>query len=580
MMRAAHGRMPAGAQAVLRAAALILAWGLIVLVALRTRPLLPVDETRYLTVAWDMWRTNSFFVPMLNGEPYSHKPPLFFWLMHAGWSLLGVSEMWARLVAPLFGLVALFASAGLARLLWPDAPQRARLVPWLLLGCLSWALFTTVTMFDMLMVCFTVLTLMGVVVACRSASPARFAAGWLLAGGAIGLGVLAKGPVIAVYVLPAALLAPLWAKPPRGWAWHYAGAATAIAAGAAIGLSWAIPAAEAGGEAYARAILWGQTAGRISESFAHEREVFWYLAILPLLLFPWILWAPAWRGAKAALRAADGGVRLALVWFGAGLLILSFVSGKQPHYLLPLFPAIALLVAAGLDTARWGRWSAAAPALVVTALGLVLAGAAYWLQSAPGTPDRWDLPAWVVNIPVWLGIALAATGIVSLLFRPRTLQAAVIALTGQSVAVVVIVHLLGFAPVRHVYDIEEFAKIVRQYNLQNMPIAVLDEYHGQFGFLGRLERRMPTVPSLTALQYLSANPRHRLIMTMDRLPPRWMEADFVQFYRGRVLAIVNEGTYEAWLTVNRMRDAGTLIEGRGRNPAAPAATVRPAGPPG
>ena len=42
------------------------------------RPLLPVDETRYLTVAWEMWTSGSYIVPHLNGEPFSHKPPLLF----------------------------------------------------------------------------------------------------------------------------------------------------------------------------------------------------------------------------------------------------------------------------------------------------------------------------------------------------------------------------------------------------------------------------------------------------------------------------------------------------------------------
>jgi hypothetical protein len=237
---------------------------------------------------------------------------------------------------------------------------------------------------------------------------------------------------------------------------------------------------------------------------------------------------------------------------------------------------LALLVAAGLEGARWGRWSAAAAGSAVVLLGIALAIAAYLLASDADAIERWNLPNWVVNISVWLGIAIAVVGLVTVWGRPRNLEAAVAALAVQSAAVVVLVHLLGFLPVRHVYDIGEFARIVRQYNLQNMPIAVLDEYHGQFNFLGRLERRMPTVSSLRAEQYLAANPRNRLIMTMDRMPPRWMEADFVQFYRGRVLAIVNEGTYTAWLTVNRMRNAGTLIEGRGRTQAGPGAIARPA----
>ncbi len=51
------------------------------------RPLWPVGETRYASVAWEMWQRGDFLVPHLNGELYSHKPPLLFWLMHAGWAV-------------------------------------------------------------------------------------------------------------------------------------------------------------------------------------------------------------------------------------------------------------------------------------------------------------------------------------------------------------------------------------------------------------------------------------------------------------------------------------------------------------
>ena len=73
---------------------IMLPWGLAVLVALNFRPPLPVDETRYLAVAWDMWREGHYLVPHLNGDPYSHKPPMLFWLMTAGWHLFGVNDWW------------------------------------------------------------------------------------------------------------------------------------------------------------------------------------------------------------------------------------------------------------------------------------------------------------------------------------------------------------------------------------------------------------------------------------------------------------------------------------------------------
>ncbi|MDO9006664.1 MAG: glycosyltransferase family 39 protein, partial [Thiobacillus sp.] len=47
-------------------------------VALLVRPLTPIDETRYVSAAWEMWLRGDFLVPYKNGEPYSHKPPFMF----------------------------------------------------------------------------------------------------------------------------------------------------------------------------------------------------------------------------------------------------------------------------------------------------------------------------------------------------------------------------------------------------------------------------------------------------------------------------------------------------------------------
>ena len=91
-----------------RLAFLLALWLLLVSAALLFRPLMPVDETRYLAVAWEMWVREDFLVPHLNGAPYSHKPPLLFWLMQTGWGIFGVNEWWPRLVSPVFGLACIF----------------------------------------------------------------------------------------------------------------------------------------------------------------------------------------------------------------------------------------------------------------------------------------------------------------------------------------------------------------------------------------------------------------------------------------------------------------------------------------
>ena len=95
-------------------------------VMLWMRPPAPIDETRYLTVAWEMWRDRSWLVPHLNGELYGHKPPLLFWLIDLVWAFGGVTEFGARLVAPAFGLASLVLTWLLARRLWPGNERHGR----------------------------------------------------------------------------------------------------------------------------------------------------------------------------------------------------------------------------------------------------------------------------------------------------------------------------------------------------------------------------------------------------------------------------------------------------------------------
>src|SRR5512147_910860 len=132
-------------------AALLGGWMLLSVASIWLRPLWPVDETRYASVAWEMWLRGDLLVPYVNGEPYSHKPPLLFWLIHLGWALFGVHDWWPRLVAPLCALAALPLLQMLARLLWPEDEDSAPFAGWVLLGTSLFAAFVTLLMFDLLL---------------------------------------------------------------------------------------------------------------------------------------------------------------------------------------------------------------------------------------------------------------------------------------------------------------------------------------------------------------------------------------------------------------------------------------------
>ncbi|MGB5985902.1 MAG: glycosyltransferase family 39 protein [Desulfobacterales bacterium] len=160
----------------------LLLWGLVLIGAIHCRPLMPIDETRYLSVAWEMWQQGDFLVPHSNGVPYSHKPPLLFWSIHLSWLLFGVNEVSARMVAPLFGLANLVLSARLARRLWPQEPGVSMLVPFVLLALPFWTVSSTLTMFDMPLTFFVLCATLGML----WVKDRRLWRGWGLAALALG----------------------------------------------------------------------------------------------------------------------------------------------------------------------------------------------------------------------------------------------------------------------------------------------------------------------------------------------------------------------------------------------------------
>ena len=507
-------------------AGLLFLWLALLLVTLLGRPLLPVDETRYVAVAWEMWQRGEFLVPFLNGEPYSHKPPLFFWLIHAGWWLFGVNAWWPHCVGALASLAALFLTARLARQLWPDTATTARLAPWVLFAGIYWALFYSWVQIDMLLVLAVVAGMTGIVSAAHGRT-----GGWLLAGVAMGLGVLAKGPVVLVFVLPPALLGPLWieARPGHSWVPWYGGVALSILIGAGIGLGWALPAAQAGGEVYREALLWGQTVDRLSQSFAHAHPWWWYLPWVPLLLVPWLLLPWLWSPLAALMRTPDAGMRLCLCWILPALVLLSFISGKQSKYLLPLLPAVALLVARAVGMLS-GRRLARRPWLLAAAVflaGAVLAGVPFYSGMAP----------WLANIhPAW-GVGIMAIAVVLVLFRPWRAENTPPVMAVLAVSVLGLFQAGVFRAGVPSYDLRPVSRLLATAQAADRPVANLTTYHGQFHFYGRLTRPVTVVPEAEAATWGRDHPDGLLVAYYDRGRQDLPDAVYRQPYRGGSLAV-------------------------------------------
>ncbi len=496
---------------------------LLTLVALLVRPLTPIDETRYVSVAWEMWLKDEYLVLFKNGEPYSHKPPLLFWLYNLGWAVFGVNEWWPRLVSPLFSLGGLLLTLSIARRLWPDEMQTQRNALWILGASLLWMVFSTSAMFDVMLAFFVLLGMRGLLIAADESMKRGFA--WLAV--AIGFGVLAKGPVILLHLLPAAALAPWW-RPGLNWKRWYGAILLAISGGAGIALAWAIPAAIHGGEEYRNAIFWGQTANRMVDSFAHKRPIWWYLPLLPLLLFPWLVWPGLWSRLIALKREGlDRGLRFCLAWMAPVFVAFSFISGKQIHYLVPLFPAFALFAGHLLARGRaGGLWL---PALLSAGVG-----AAMVYFAVAGLPDK--LGIWG-ELPWWPGFLLLAAALAApWLGRAEPLRLPVLGILGASLFALVQVYISpGTA---RSYDMHPMANAIKQLQERGVPVANLGRYHAQYQFAGRLVQPLAQLNRDEISAWLEKNPQGAVVAYVSRKREA-PESLFSQPYRGETAVLLN-----------------------------------------
>ncbi|MBD9357585.1 ArnT family glycosyltransferase [Methylomonas albis] len=469
---------------------LIYRWGILPLWLLLTatvyfRSAIPIDETRYLSVAWDMWLRGDFLVPYLNGQTYSHKPPLLFWLIQAGWSVFGVNEWWPSLVGPLAALANLLLTRKLAEKLWTEQAAAALLAPWILIATLLWTLFATSTMFDVLLTSWVLLGMLGMLEVIQGAERK----GWVLVAVAVGLGILSKGPVVFLHLIPTAMLVFVWAQRPVVYFRWFGGLLIAVLLGAAIALAWAIPAAIAGGEEYANAILWHQTADRAVGTKIHTRSMFWYLPFLPMFLFPWLFWPCFWGSLRGSRFFNDGGLRFCLVWLATTFVVFSLLPSKQIHYLIPMLPAFALLVARvvgqNAEKPRFGG---------ELLLPVLFAAIGIFLVCLPKVPGLSKLN-WVQTVqPTW-GLSVLAIAVVLAISVWIKRKLTIVAASTALVAAIFVGFIFFFRYAGSAYNLEPAASQVKRLNEQHIPYVYVGNYQGQFNFLGRLTQPLPVLPA-------------------------------------------------------------------------------------
>jgi len=285
------------------------------------RDLFVGDETKYGAVVRDMRNSGHVFLPTLNGEPFTHKPPLHFWLIDLFTFPLGVNSMWAFVLPSILAFIALI---WLMRRIGGDVAAFVCAT-----SMLVWVSAQTARM-D---VSFTLFIVAALWLLERFFDRDDFRA---LLGSAVALGIatLIKGPMAPVIAI-VLFLVEWWRRRrvPRG---NYV---PAIAALIVIPLAWFVPAMLVGGSAYTHEVIVKQTVGRAFATWVHKAPPWFYLPHMPATLFPWFFLAvfaivKCWRERRFEIN-----------WILAVLLPYSVMSSKLDVYMMALIPAVALLIA-------------------------------------------------------------------------------------------------------------------------------------------------------------------------------------------------------------------------------------------
>ncbi|MGD0094019.1 MAG: phospholipid carrier-dependent glycosyltransferase [Planctomycetota bacterium] len=391
------------------------------------------DEPRYAWAGVEMLHSGNYLYPVFNGVLRPDKPILMYWLMTVPLRWWGATELACRFCSVLGVVAACLLTYLCGRFLFS---ARAGLWAMAILAATPQMVMDgTAAIADAVLLACTTAAMTVFLHSLRSRFTVYHA---LLTALALGAALLEKAPVGAAVLLPAMAVTWWFARGQIQVGWRailYALLAT-LAAGA-IFLCWAVPADRVTGGEFFRQFWGHHVAERMLRPLEGHGGNFLltlpiYIPVVVALFLPWTLFLPGALSALAGARLAGPvGKWFLRGWLVPFFLIMSLAATKLPHYILPLWPALALAVAGTIDAherrlltprdcawLRRGAWLAAP--LVFLLAFLLIAGTKLLPALAAGRGGSAPLEAcaWVLASEKWpcaaAGAALAVLGFVAL----------------------------------------------------------------------------------------------------------------------------------------------------------------------
>jgi 4-amino-4-deoxy-L-arabinose transferase-like glycosyltransferase len=438
-------------------------------------PLIDRDEGRYAEAAREMLASGDWLVPRLFGVPYLEKPPLFYWLTAGALGLVGIDEFGARLVSGLAAAAGVLSTGLFARRVF--GPNSGLSSAGILATSGLYFVLARVAVTDML---FSVLLAGSLQAYFLAETEERsYVLFWLLAAAA----TLTKGPVAPVLcgfvVLGHLAVRGSWQSLRMRRFW------VGLPLYLMVALPWFIL-VELRYPGFLHFYVYKEHVLRVAGD-EHREAFYWYL---PWLLGGFLPWTPMLLAAFPAIRrravedSLEGtAARFAVIWVTIVFVFFSVPRGKLVPYILPVFPALAMLV--GDDMARQID-SAATGRVMPWAFGLI--GAAL-LIAAIGLPiglrfSHLAIPPALVAVAVAAALAAGATTLRSA--RTQGWQP-LVAVTG-SIAALQCVAAVVAAPITRHFTTRPIVEILRGQLGPDDQVAI---YTGYFPSVAFYLRRIP-----------------------------------------------------------------------------------------
>lgn len=311
--------------------------GLFLLLPAGLLPLAETTEARYAEIAREMVVSGNYLEPFFNGIKHFHKPPLAYWLIAAGLKLFGINDFGARF----FGIfAALVATAYVFRLALIASGEQstARRATLFFASSILFLAVSRIAATDIYLTCCTAAVLYHLLSRRYGDQRRRHP---LLAGLWLGLGFLAKGPVIFLFTLLPFVIAKY--RDPghrRLFTWKETGLGILIFS--AVALPWYLLVIGKNPELL-NYFLKVQTADRILTNRFNRAQPFWYF--IPILLGGFLPWSYFFCNGVAQLKRLPPRTRTIFAYVLVPFIFFSLNRSKLAPYLLPLFPAAALFTA-------------------------------------------------------------------------------------------------------------------------------------------------------------------------------------------------------------------------------------------